>query len=38
MKEKILDTSFDYIEICIKDEDNESVIMKDLFQISLYIS
>ena len=37
-RKKILDTSFDYIEICIKDEDNEDVIMKDLFQISLYIS
>ena len=37
-RKKILDTSFDYIEICIKDGDNEDVIMKDLFQISLYIS
>ena len=37
-RKKILDTSFDYIEICIKDGDNENVIMKDLFQISLYIS
>ena len=35
---KILDTSFDYIEVCIKDEDNEDIIMKDLFQIGLYIS
>ena len=34
----MLDTTFDYIEICIRDEDNENVIMKDLFQISLYIS
>ena len=37
-RRKILDTSFDYVEVCIKDEDNEDVIMKDLFQISLYIS
>ena len=37
-RKKMLDTSFDYIEICIKDEDNENAIMKDLFQISLYIS
>ena len=37
-RKKILDTSFDYIEVCIKDEDNEDVIMKDLFQIGLYIS
>ena len=37
-RKRMLDTTFDYIEICIKDEDNENVIMKDLFQISLYIS
>ena len=37
-RKKILDTNFDYIEICIKDEDNENVIMKDFFQISLYIN
>ena len=37
-RKRILGTSFDYIEICIKDEDNKGVIIKDLFQISLYIS
>ena len=37
-RKKILDTTFNYIEICIKNENNEDVIMKDLFQISLYIS
>ena len=37
-RKKILDTTFNYIEICIKNEKNEDVIMKDLFQISLYIS
>ena len=35
---KILDISFNYIEVCIKNENNEDIIMKDLFQISLYIS
>ena len=35
---KILDTIFDYIEVCIKGEDNQDVIIKDLFQISLCIS
>ena len=35
---KILDTSFNYIEVCIKNEKNEDIIMTDLFQISLYIS
>ena len=37
-RKKILDTSFNYIEVCIKNEKNEDIIMKDLFQISLYIS
>ena len=37
-RKKILDTTFNYIEICIKNEKNEDVIMKDLYQISLYIS
>ena len=35
---KILDTSFNYIEVCIKNENNENIVMKDFFQISLYIS
>ena len=37
-RKKILDTSFNYIEICIKNENNEDIIMKDFFQISIYIS
>ena len=37
-RKNILNTTFNYIEICIKNENNEDVIMKDLFQISLYIS
>ena len=37
-RKKILDTSFDYIEICIKNENNQNIVMKDFFQISLYIS
>ena len=35
---KILNSSFDFIEICIKDQNNRPVNMKDLFQISVYIS
>ena len=35
---KILNSSFNYIEICIKDQNNKPVYMKDLFQISVYIS
>ena len=37
-RKKILDTSFNYIEVCIKNEKNHDIVMKDLFQISLYIS
>ena len=34
----ILNSTFNYIEICIKDQNNKTVNMKDLFQISVYIS
>ena len=34
----ILNSSFDFIEICIKDQNNKPVKMKDLFKISVYIS
>ena len=37
-RKKILDISFNYIEVCIKNENNENIVMKDFFQISLYIS
>ena len=37
-RKKILDTSFNYIEVYIKNEKNQDIVMKDLFQISLYIS
>ena len=33
-----LNSSFKYIEICIKNQNNRPVNMKDLFQISVYIS
>ena len=35
---KILNSSFNYIEICIKDQNSKPVNMKDLVQISVYIS
>ena len=35
---KILNSSFNYIEIFIKDQNNKPVNMKDLLQISVYIS
>ena len=37
-RKRILDTSFNYIEVCIKNENNPDIVMKDFFQISLYIS
>ena len=37
-RKKILDTSFNYIEVCIKNQKNEDIVMTDLFQMSFYIS
>ena len=37
-RKRIFDTSFNYIEVCIKNQKNEDIIMTDLFQISFYIS
>ena len=37
-RKRILDTSFNYIEVCVINEENQDVVMKDLFQISFYIS
>ena len=37
-RKRIFDTSFNDIEVCIKNQKNEDIIMTDLFQISFYIS
>ena len=37
-RKKILDTKFDYIEVCIKNQKNQNIVMTDLFQISFYIN
>ena len=37
-RKKILDTKFDYIEVCVKNQKNQNIVMTDLFQISFYIS
>ena len=37
-RKNILNTTFNYIEICIKNENDEDIIMTDYFQINLYIS
>ena len=36
-KQKIMETDFDFIEICIKNQDNENIELKDFWQISVYI-
>ena len=37
-RKKILDTSFNHIEVCVKNQKNQDIVMTDLFQISFYIS
>ena len=37
-RKKILDTKFDYIEVCVKNQKNQDIIITDLFQISFYIT
>ena len=37
-RKRILDTTFDYIEVCVKNQKNQDIVMTDLFQISFYIS
>ena len=37
-RKNILNTTFNYIEICIKNEKDEDIDMTDFFQINLYIS
>ena len=37
-RKRILDASFNYIEVCVKNQKNEDITITDLFQISFYIS
>ena len=37
-RKKILNTSFNHIEVCIKNENDKDIVMTDFFQINLYIS
>ena len=37
-KQKILETEFDYIEVCIKNQNDQNIPLKDFYQGSLYIS
>ena len=36
-KQKILESDFNFIEICIRNQDNKNIELKDFWQISVYI-
>ena len=36
-KQKIVESEFNYIEICIRNQENENITLNDFWQISVYI-
>ena len=36
-KQKILDSDFNFIEICVKNQDSKNIELKDFWQISVYV-
>ena len=36
-KQKIMENEFNFIEICVKNQNNENITLKDFWQISVYI-
>ena len=36
-KEKIIESDFNFIEICVRNQDNKNIELKDFWQISVYI-
>ena len=36
-KQKIIESDFHYIEICVKNQNNDNIELKDFWQISVYI-
>ena len=36
-KQKIMETDFNFIDICIRSQDNKNIELKDFWQISVYI-
>ena len=36
-KQKIMETDFNFIDICIRNQDNKNIELKDFWQISVYI-
>ena len=37
-RQKIMETNFDFIDICIKNQDNKNIELTDFWEISLYIN
>ena len=37
-RQKIMETDFDFIDICIKNQDNKNIKLMDFWEISLYIN
>ena len=36
-RQKIIESDFNFIEICVRNQDNENIEFKDFWQISVYI-
>ena len=36
-KQKIMETDFNFIDICVRNQDNKNIELKDFWQISVYI-
>ena len=36
-KQEIMESDFNYIEICVKNQNNDNIELKDFWQISVYI-
>ena len=36
-KQKILESDFNFIEVCVKNQDNKNIELKDVWEISVYI-
>ena len=36
-KQKIIESDFNFIEICVRNQDNKNIELKDFWQISVYI-
>ena len=36
-KQKIIESNFNFIEICVRNQDNQNIELKDFWQISVYI-